>query len=602
MSLTLFITGALAPKAMKRQLAGEKGGLVMLEYDTLLDHSSVPQATAWLKPADFISYEEIEVVRGDVARLMSHFLKHRPELGDRPGDSVMRKAALVGGFQDFCFTRIVNSRVRDCLWRRFKFDRIVITAGSGVNFGFWKEVARENHLETVVLEPEWRGRTLARRIERWRCKRISKNKAKSVSVAARAARPARDDEGLPLAVCVTRRMRHLLMLEEKLPDFRIINASLEELGETDSAVLASETARFADWWKSWEREVLQPGCKPGAEPFLGTFRQVFEEMGAHYTTQVYPRWMAMKARARAWLQERCPALIIADTQINEEEVIWCLAAADLGIPVAGYTYDCLADPMITYCPDFLLLDGARGLSRVLKAGYPRERIIDVRCHRVPAEPRRTEAETEASFKSRRPMALLADSMSLMNDPQEGLRLYRLLIEAARRLPDYDFKVKFHPLRVPKSEQRSFLGMDEMEVRIKTDFIRSLRPPRNFALIPPEADMQDCLRQAAVLLNTISLTGQEAFHFGIPVVFLSHHAPESITFPNMQDWMQTLQADTVEDLVGALRRLADSREFRQAHIRQQHRYQDDYFWASKVSLSEGINEAARRAATLSCLEQ
>jgi hypothetical protein len=403
-------------------------------------------------------------------------------------------------------------------------------------------------------------------------------------------------------VCVSRRMVHLLSLESNLPDFRINNAALTDLGEPDAEIVMKEKERFLSWWKTWEQEVLAPACAPGADPNLQSFKGVFEEMGAYYVGQVYPRWVALKKNARTWLESKLPSMMIADTQINEEEVIWCLAAAELGIPVAGYTYDCLADPMITYCPDFLLLDGARGLSRVLKAGYPAERIIDVRCHRIPITAPRTESEIEATFTNRRPVALLADSMTLMNDSQASMRLYQIIVDAARKLPEFDFKVKYHPLRAPKSPQRSFLGMDETEVQIKTSFIRSLRPPRNMIILPPEADMQECLKEASVLLNTISLTGQEAFHLGIPVVFMSHHAPDSITFPNMAEWMNPLYAETTDELVNTLRRLAESREFRHDQINQQHHYQNDYFWASKVTLSEAINEAARRAKHMSLYEQ
>jgi hypothetical protein len=592
MPLTLFITGALAPKAMERQLAQEKGDMVVLEYDTLLDRSRYPQVREWLKTADFVCYQEIEAMRGQVAQLMSHFLKHRPELGDLPGDSAMRRAALQGSFQDSCFTYILNSKVRDCLWARFAFDRIVLTPGSGVNFEFWRGVAATGGLELVVLEPEWHGRSLARRFERWRYKRI--NKARAAQASAIQPQAPRPVDGLPLAVCVSRRMTHLLQLETQAPGFRIISASLADLGTPDAALLAHEKERFSTWWKAWKQTVLSPACIEGAEPSLAPFQGVFERMGIHYTEQVYPRWAALKKNAMAWLERHRPALIIADMQINEEEVIWCLAASEMGIPVAAYTYDCLVDPLITYCPDFLLIDGARGMSRVLRAGYPTDRLIDVRCHRIPVTPPRTESEIEAHFTNRRPFALCADTMSMINDPQASLRLYQTLVAAARRLPGIDFAVKYHPLRTPKSEERSFLGMDETEVQIKTRFIRSLRPPANFHILPPEASMEECLKKTSILINTISLTGQEAFHIGIPVIFMSRHEPDSIIFPNMEAWMKPLYVDTADELVAAMSQLVESREFRHAQIAQQHHYQQQYYWASQVTLTDGINEAARRA--------
>ncbi|HCN27324.1 MAG TPA: hypothetical protein DIT64_00740 [Verrucomicrobiales bacterium] len=597
--MTLFITGGLAPKAMERQLRREAEPLVVLEHDTLLERGRYPQVGEWLTLSDLAGFRDIEALRAQVALMFSEYLRQRPELGDQPGDSELRKAFVRGAFLEGCFTRVYHMRLRELLWARHRFDRLVVAPGSGVNFAFWRAVAAEEGMEIIVLEPEWKGRGLRRKIERWLCKRAQKKARSSIQPSLQPSifEGAPDDTGLPLAVCASRRVAPLLAQEKEPCGFRVIQAGMKDLDPPDPAFEAAERERFSTWWRRWKTEVLPASCAPDAKPCLAPLRDLFERMGEEETAGTYPRVSALRARARAWLESRAPAAVIADMQMNEDEAVWSLAAAQAGIPVIAYSYDCLALPDITHSPDILLMDGVRGRSRTLRAGYPAERMIDVRCHRIPAAPPRTAAEIDAAFTARRPLVLSADTMAVINDPQEGLRGYRLLVEAARRLPEMDFVVKFHPLRTPKSEERSFLGMDENEIQVKTRFIRALRPPRNFRLAPPEASMQDWLEKASVLVNTISLTGQEAFHFGIPVVFLCRLDADFITFPDMEKWMTPLLAENADRLVDALRRLATDADFRHAQARQQHHYQDQCFWPAGTSLAAGIRQAARLAAEL-----
>ncbi len=600
--MTLFITGGLAPRAMARQLQCEKGPLVVLEHDTLLERARYPQVREWLKLADLADFREIENLRADVEAMLAEFLRQRPELGDLPGDAELRKSAVRGAFLEGCFTLLFHQRLHSLLWARYRFERLVVAPGSGVNFAFWRAVAEAERLQLVMLEPEWRGRGLSRKIQRWLCKRAEK-KTRSI-VASKpvvaGTTVARDAKELPLAVCVSRRMAPLLAQETGSSGFRIQQATMNDLEPTDPAFELAERVRFSAWWHRWRTEILPAACKAEAVPCLAPLRDLFERMGEEESLRTYPRFSALRARARAWLESRAPAAVIADMQMNEEEAVWSLAAAQLGIPVIAYSYDCLALPTITHSPDILLMDGVRGRSRTLRSGYPVERMIDVRCHRIPDAPRRTAEEIDASFTARRPIVLSADTMAVINDPQESLRGYRLLVEAARRLPGMDIVVKFHPLRTPKSEERSFLGMDESEIQIKTRFIRTLRPPRNFRLVPPEAGIQSWLAKAAVLVNTISLTGQEAFHHGIPVVFLCRLDTDFITFPKMEQWMSPLVAENADQMVDALRRLADDRDFRHALVRQQHHYQDQCFWASPTCLAEGIRQASKLVSELGLL--
>ncbi len=578
MPRTLVLTGSLAPQALERRLAEVAEGAVVLEYDTLLDRSRYPGVAAWLSTRDIFGRDAAMPLLAGMTEAMEPYLRSRPELGDRPGDADLRKAALGGEFQDRMSMRLFNLALRDHLWSRFEFDRLVVCAGSGVSFGFWREVAAEKGLPVECLAPEWRPRSLRRRIERWLCRWRRAPAVVANEAITREAPPAE----APLVLCASGRVARLLAREPAAPLFRLQTVTAAELGEPAAESVAAESAHWADWWRRWQAEVLDQ------DPAVRGCGDIHRAMGDHHVQRVYPRWSAQVAKAMARLQELRPALVLADTQIGAEDGVWSLAAARLGIPVASYTYDFLLKPRTMFTPDFALVDGQRGIPRMIAAGYPAERIVDVRGHRRPSAPPRTPEQVEAAFTRRRPQVLHADTMTVITDPQACLHQYRSVVEAARRLPQLDFILKFHPLRAPKSEERGFIGMDESEVQSKTRFLRSLRPPSNVRLAPPEQPMEEAMQSAAVLLNTISVSGHEAFHLGLPVVFLVRHPPEFFLFPELEQRLQPPWGETGEELTQALTRLFGDRDYRQAQVVAQHRYQEEFFWSSRMPLTEAVN--------------
>jgi hypothetical protein len=583
MPRTLVLTGSLAPRALERRLPEVAQGAVVLEYDTLLDRQRYPGVAAWLNTRDIFGRDAAMPLLESMTGAMEPYLQSRPELGDRPGDADLRKAALGGEFQDRMSMRLFNLALRDYLWGRYEFDRILVCAGSGVSFDFWREVAEEKGLPVEFLAPEWRPRSLRRRLERWLCRW---RRAPSKLEAATATRPAVPADA-PLVLCASGRVARLLARESTPPNFRLQTVSAAELGEPDPGVLATESAHWEAWWQRLQAEVLE------RDPAVRGCRAIHQAMGENYSRQEYPRWSALVAKAMERLAEWRPALVLADTQIGSVDGVWSLAASRLGIPVAAYTYDFLLKPRTMFTPDFTLVDGQRGIPRMIAAGYPAERIIDVRAHRRPAGPSRTSEQVEAAFTRRRPQVLHADTMTVITDPQACLHQYRSVVEAARRLPGVDFVIKFHPLRSPKSEARGFIGMDESEVQSKIRFLRSLRPPSNVRLAPPEQPMEEAMQAAAVLLNTISVSGHEAFHMGVPVVFLVRHSAEFFLFPELERRLQPPWGETGEELTASLKRLFEDRDHRQALVEAQHRYQEEFFWSSRLTLTEAVNGLLQR---------
>jgi len=593
MSHVLILTGSLAPKALEKRLREVKGPVIVIEFDTLLERRLYPQVSHWFTVRDWCDAAAIRGFYDEVRHVISFYLETQPDCGELPGDSLMRKASMQGAFPDAAFGRVLNTALATAMFERFSIHRLIVAAGCGVNFAFWRDAARARGLELEILPNEWRRRTLRRRIERWFYKWKAPKKSKLSVMKSQTVETVSAEDSQATVLCISRRVAKLLQDEAAVGErlgLDVKQVSVSDLGAPVPEVATGETERFSRWWQLWQKGPLDRLPRE-----LAAFRDLYVTTGSHAAAQLYPRWSALRQKAVAWLKEHRPAALVADTQISDEESLWRLAAVEAGIPVVAYSYDQVADARIMLCPDFYLVDGMRAIPRAVAGGYPEERMIDTRSHRRPSTPCRSLEETEIIFTSKRPSVLFADPMCVMADPQSSLRCFQAIIGAARRLPHLDFVIKFHPLRAAKSEHRSFLGMDESEVEGKRLFALSLKPPRNVRFLPPESSMEECLKSAAILLNTTSMSGHEAFHMGIPVVFLCRHERESIAYPQMADWMTPLEAEDEETLTALLARLAGEKDFRQAQIAGQQRYLNDFYWHSSLSLSAAISTAVRRAA-------
>lgn len=581
MPRTLFLTGSLAPRAMKRRLTAEKGEVVVLEYDTLLDRAQYRHVTAWTSVSELVKEEDFKQFRARILDALELYLEHRDEAGDLSGDENLRRAALPGASRDTAFFVLVNQAIFERVHQKHLFDRIVVTPGGGVHFAFWREMAQVHGLPIEFLKPEWQRRSLRRVMERW----MLKKKARSAAGTSAVPTIQEPDAG-PCVLSASRRVAKLLDQEGGQRGFRLASISAEDIGQPDPALLAAETERFKAWWQNWQVSVLAPAFVAGEQRALD-FQRLFPSLGDPLSREVYPRWSALRHSAEAALRIRKPAMLLSDTQINEEDQIWCLAARQLGIPVVSYTYDNMLNARIMFRPDHVLVDGMRSGPFVIAHGFPAEKVTAVRSHRKPAHACRTAAQTKAIFAAAHPRVMLADTMTVLTETQASLRIYQMLVEAARRLPQVQFCIKFHPLRVGKSEQRSFLGMDESEVQVRQRFLKSLRPPKNLVFIAPEAVLTDCLQSAAILLNTTSVSGHEAFQMGVPVISLVKHEADSIAFPHQDDWMRQLVATDAGQLVECVQRLISDPQFRQEQIEGQLRYLTDYYWKSDLRLTDAI---------------
>lgn len=592
-SPTLYLAGSLCPRALAHHMATAGTEDAVFEFDTLLDRSCHPQVGAWFATRDFLAEGMISTLRRLTEEQLFVYVRSDAGLGDLPGDEELRRAAISAGLFDSVFTHLLNTHFFQGVMARFKPGRIIAMAGCGINFAFWREMAERHGMEITLIPPEPRRRSLARWWEKKRYKRLARIRQKAVLAAGLSSPeevPAPGSD-LPLVFCSTRRVQRLLQQDGGSRNFRLRQVDIAELGAADAMLHGAEAARHLQRHQAW----MQQGASPdiiwgGGAEALRDFKQRLGPVLESLAQNVLSRWSALRAKAVQRLEQEKPRLLLADTQIAEEDGVWVLAARQLGIPVVSYSYDYIVNMRTSVIPDWVLADGMRTIPRALAGGYPRERMIDVRAHRRPVRPERNPQEAAAAYGARCPLILMADPPSISADPQLSMFCSRVVVEAARRMPHLRFVIKFHPLRAGKTEERSFVGMDESEVNVKKRFIQSLRPPGNVSCLAPEASMEDCLGEAAVLLSTNSMSGHEAFHIGVPVIFMCQHERESITvtFPEIDERMSPLYAEDAETLVAQLRQLTESTSFREAQIAAQRRYLNHFYWSSELTLTAAIS--------------
>jgi hypothetical protein len=303
-----------------------------------------------------------------------------------------------------------------------------------------------------------------------------------------------------------------------------------------------------------------------------------------YVSEIYPSYSSYRKNAAEHLRKRMPSMILSDTQTGSLERVWDLAARDLGIPIISFTYDHLVDRETALIPDYLISDSGRNTSVAITRGFPAKHVFEIASFRKPAQ-------TPPPTKNELPLVLFADNyfamLSAEADPRAALIQYQQIVAAARLLPGVRFVIKFHPLRPKKTELLSFIGMDEAELRVRKRFIRSLGPPRNLRLAPPEESMQSLLSSAKVLLNTISQAGHEAFQLGVPVIFLEEPDSDGLVFPRFNEFLPPSHATDAGALARQIEKLLSDPGIREDLVGRQRLYLDQFYWRSSVSLDSAI---------------
>jgi hypothetical protein len=585
MKRTLLVAGSLSDRAVRRHLrSADAGGTTVVEMDTLFDQSQFPDVPQWQNYGSLIPLEQAARINDKADEVIDFFLTLPGPPAQVPTHRAFRAAALPVHAWRVTVPFLANLQIAQEMLSEQKFDQLIISAGCGIHFGAWREIARLHDLPLTLLPVEPASRDLARWLrKKW--KRLYKP-------AAPRLEPTSAPPGSPGAphsiLCISERTSRLLAGSPHSAHLPIHPLTVAQVNASDSREVAQYTPLYQQWWAAWQQSLVA-----SADPLAHApgSQAIFELLGSE-AVRHYPRYASIYQRALRELKSIQPRLLLCDTQIGTAERMWSLAAQELGIPVVAYVYDHVPHPRFSFSPDLLLSNSGRITQLSLERGVPEAAIIPTQSHRQPQS-----SSPLAGASSSRPLILYADSyyagLIAHCDPRSSHQCYSLVVEVARRLPQFDFAIKFHPLREKKQEMFSFAALDETELSNRKTFIRSLRPPPNLRLIEPESSMVDTLQKCSVLLNLNSTAALEAFQLGIPVIFLERPTPLVKAFMRIHEYAACISAETPQTLERELQKLISIPEARRSQLEKQKRYLEEFYWPPAPSLTDSLNFCLHR---------
>ncbi len=576
MTRTLFIYGSLAPKACKNETRRiwSQSEITVLEVETWLPLDQRFKASEWINALDLLSPEDQVNLDTRTNEILESYLQALPITENVPLQRAFRAACLGMTCRKWINPYLVNLELARHVFAGRTFDRILVAPGAGISFRAWKQVAAKYQIPIEFLSMESRPWSLKRRWQRL----VNRWKKRPSPVSSTTQTPRSSKQGAVL--CCSIRLSRMLQSQSKDTQLDWNYVSDEVFGQPEGSEFERLKRGYATWWQASENKLSSLLKDDPGDP-----RSILLDLGQQQSRETYPRFAWKYLRARDYLEKARPSLLLCDTQEGSDERAWSLAASELGIPVAAYTYDHIPQPRFSFSPDWLLCDSGRNTHIAKMRGHQAERIIPVSSHRRPP------SLLQASSPAKENIILYADSYysgtSATVDPQRSYMHYQLIVDTARQMPNHEFRIKFHPLRDRKKVEQCFIGMDEEELHVRTLYIESLNPPSNVHLIPPEEDMLKHLQDAGVLLNSNSTAGLEAFVLGVPVIFLYEPNTE-LGFPLIHEFQACLVAQTQAQLSDTISKLASDTVFAAKQIQNQRRYVDDFYWSSgRQSLSEGI---------------
>lgn len=510
----LIIYGGFGLRGLHRAVA-DWSRAVVFEMDARLPRKWREQALEII-PGTLL--EEPVTAQKVIARaeeLLDAFLNDQPDANSPPGLETGR--AFRAASLSLAGRRLVVPYVRTLLDARAilagrTWEGIIVSPGTGICIPAWRQAAAAAGLNLQVIPQDqdmpplrWK---LARRLRRWW---LSRQPSKPAGLTDPLYKLPEAVPGDPL-LCVDSRLHSILGEEGAAKGWRaapVLNATLKQ------AEIEELRTQYRQWWQGWWSGWT--AAHAGADPFSD--HHALQALGEWSVEKAYPvRAVALKV---AWqkLAELRPRRILLGSTLGSEELIWGLAAREQGVETIVYTLDDPVDPRLSFPPDMVLADDSRQMLVAEERGVDAVRIHRIRTHRlIPHGGKNT-----VSGPSNRPLAIFAASFHLGHVPalasQTMLWPVELLVETARRMPGWDFLIKFHPTRERPDPVFNLDGFHHQHLWLAEQHFQSQRPPPNIRLASPETRLSTLLPQCSALLHVGSYAAMEAFHAGVPVIYL-----------------------------------------------------------------------------------
>ena len=572
MSRPLVIYGAFGRRRLERSFK-DWSRAVVYENDARVPDSIRRQAAAVISPEPTYPGETVARLNQQLEDLLDDFLD---DLAPMPGLETGRV------FRSACMSmegmRIVMPWLRALEEARHviasgPFSELIISPGCGLCIPAWEQVALSLGVPVRVLgldgpEPPlpW---MLRRRIQRWYHMR-GRKPPKSREFKLPDFQPG--DELL----CVDGRVEVILGEAGTAAGWRRAPAFTPAGNEALMTLRESYLGWWKQWWLRWDQAHAAEG------PLSA--HHALKRLGEWSAQEVYPRSLLALQQAREHLKRLKPKRILVGTMYGKVELMWVVAARELGIEVGAYTLDDAIHPRLCFQPDFLFFDDQRQQVFATERGIPESRMVPVRTHRLPA------AAPRAAGVCKRPLVVIADTsyhgVNASPSPMISFWALEVVVEAARLLPGWDFAFKFHPIKERPKPLFNYDGCHHPHIYERERHFRSLHPPANVRVTAPEERFSDFMGMADVVLHIYSYAAIEAMAASIPAVLLATRNDDpNVAWRCMRDADVLPVATDAAELVQTLGTLHEDRTHLKQVIEAQKRFLKVFHRPEGTTLAE-----------------
>jgi len=570
MKRTLIIYGAFGKQGVERAVK-DWSSAVVYENDARLPTKYRTQVAALISPEVTYPKEVMERLNRRMEDLLDAFLEERAAVPGLETGRMFRSACLSMDAMRQVMPYLRTLEEAKLLEGHGPWQEMIISPGSGVCIRAWRQVARHLGVPATVLPLDAGQPTmlwmLRRRLQRWRFQQ---------KVAKRQVFKLPEAVPGDAWLCADPRVDVILGGSGAAVGWRRVPS----LTPPSEAELQKLREAYSGWWKNWRASWDEEHASAGTL----SDHEALHAIGEWAVNDVYPLHAHALIQAREHLQRLKPKRVMVGSMYGKIELMWLVAAKELGIEVAAYTLDNAVQPRLCFDPQVLFFDDLRQEVFAEERGIAAPRRVAVKTHRLPAAAKR------APKPGSRPLVVLADTSfhGLNSSPAPMISFWALetMVETARLLPEWDFAFKFHPIRERPEERFNFDGCHHRHIYERERHFDSLNPPANIRITAPEVRFSELMATADVVLHIYSYAAIEAMAACIPALLLATRNDDPDPFWRVMREGHVLPvATSAEDLAKQLTQLEKDPEVRQQMIATQKRFLEAFYPAPHLSLAE-----------------
>jgi len=244
---------------------------------------------------------------------------------------------------------------------------------------------------------------------------------------------------------------------------------------------------------------------------------------------------------------------------------------------------------ISFEPDLGLCDDISRLELAKESGMCEKKLVLVKSHR------RFVSQNENVVRPKK-TNILADTYYCGNlvssRPILSAWAFAIFVEIAKRMPDYNFLIKPHPLRERPEMRWHYTGFHHLQHWTKERMLHDLELPRNIMALRPEEKLSDYLKKdVGLMINIESYAVFEAFASRVPVISLTPLNSKMLVFETMNKMGVYQYSSTVEGLSQLVKRNLEDTHYREQQIDKQLDFLNAYYGESQNTIMQTVETYA-----------